>query len=279
LADEKDADNQILVDKQALAAKIGNIGLTSLQILREQNAERIKILDAVAELDKDRQDEINLRKLEQQATFQAQEQVLLDNRKLAGEDSFKTFADSFVIHAQRMKMTAAGLAKTMNNVLARGIGNAFTAVGAAFAKGESASDAFADAAQQMAASAASAVGDYYILDGIGRIAKSYGADATGYKMLGAGTALKVLGGALGASGGSSAASISGSGGGGTGTSDEFNDIGEPSFIDEEQDIETASARTVLNLNVEGSLVSEQELAGFLAEVQTDGFGKNGFQVV
>jgi hypothetical protein len=179
--------------------------------------------------------------------------------------------------ATRLAFEKAGqstvqLGKTIANLAVQGYGNAFKNIGIALKKGEGINKAFEESTRQAFANVASASGDYYILEGGARIAKSYGADATGYKMVGIGTALKVLGGYLGSDkggGGVSSGGGSSSGAGATGDS-----LQNTSAL-EVQDVERGEPQTNVEVVVQGSLVQQEELGTFLAETLSESFGKQG----
>ncbi|MCB1712061.1 MAG: hypothetical protein KDH96_06190 [Candidatus Riesia sp.] len=152
------------------------------------------------------------------------------------------------------------LGKSITDLAIRGFGAAARNIGAALASGKNANQAFVDSVKNTASEAASAFGDYYIKLGIARIAASYGTE--GYTTLAGGLALKAFSGALGVGGASS------SGGAGSVNSGGFT----APFQQDQQElasptaIERAKEQTQLNITIEGSLVRQDELGGYISEI-------------
>lgn len=189
------------------------------------------------------------------------------NRDIAGA-TFNALKD--------IRVSTVELGKNLTNLAVKGFGNAAKSIGAALASGQSANQAFVDSVKATASESAGAIGDYYILEGAGRIAKSYGADATGYKMLGIGGALKVLSGALGGGGSSASSSGGGSSSGGSIPSTSF----EPSSDTIEEGFATEAAvsqepQTIVNVTVEGNSFGNEEFTRQIVESIGDEGGKQG----
>lgn len=193
-------------------------------------------------------------------------------RQESAVNASQNIGDSFMLAARNSKISAVQLGKTLNDLAVKGFGNAMTKIGGALARGENANDAFVDSVKSTAAGAASAIGDYYILDGAGRVAKSYGADATGYKMIAVGSALKILGGF--ASGGGGGGDVAGAGSVGGGFAGQNQNIGDTGALDQ-QDIERQDPSTNVEIVVQGSLVQQEELGTFITETLNESFGKQG----
>jgi len=264
-----DTSDKELARKNMLAEKLKVIGLSQVEQLRQQEIDKQAILDESRERDVIGEEEYLERKLFLQQEYANKISSIEQKRAEESAGFLETIRLSNAKFSDNQKANLQSLAKNLNSLAIKGYGNAFKAIGAALANGENSQQAFADAAKSATADAASAVGDYYILDGVGRIAKSYGTDSTGYQLVAAGSAMKVLAGALGASGGQPSAS----GGGESGAGGSFSDDSRTSLG--EQDIEERQVGTTVNLTVEGSLVQQEELGAYIADITSESNQKNG----
>lgn len=174
-----------------------------------------------------------------------------------------------------MQMSMKQLGGTLANLAVRGYGQAAKAIGSALAKGEDASQAFADVAKETAAKAADAIADYYILNGVGRIASSYGTDATGYQMLAAGTALKMFAGAVGGTGADATATGGGGAGVGAGAGGGLEETQAAVATAEPQQEEQVVNQVV----VQGDVLDSEETGLRIFEIISEQSEKNGNVIV
>lgn len=267
-ANEINNDNKVINSKEQLAAKLGMIGLTRLQRLQQQQEQEQAIIAAAFETEQINEQEFNERRLESERLFLEQKQAILDESAMNAEATLSNVGAAWEALGRKTKNTAGQIASIANNVLARGIGNAFQKVGQALASNKSAMDAFAEGVKGIFADLASALGDYYIKVGIAEVAKTKG--AFGWDTIAAGAGLKVLSGVLGSGGGGGGTGSAGAGTGGTGPATAGTDVlsQEPELAQQQQE------QTVLNLNVQGSLVQQEELGQFIADTLSESGAKN-----
>jgi len=256
-------DEKVALSAQGLAEKLKNIGLTRIQQLESQRDAKLAILNQLLETEPQLEGEILSRIAVVQGTFATQEKALLDQRVLNAQASTQGIADAFKVLGKNTKITAGQIAKTTNNVLAAGIGNAFTSVGASIRNGGDALASFADAVEKTFGNLASSIGDFYIKDGIAKVAGGFPGGAA---EIAGGSALKLLGGLLG--GGSS-----GGGGGSTSSGASGANKANENLVTP-QAIERKTSSQV-NITVQGSLVQQEELGAFIQNTLNEVNQKNG----
>lgn len=158
--------------------------------------------------------------------------------------------------------------------LGQGAGQAFAAFGAAVVNGENALEAFTKSLFKSIGQQAVALGTRFILEGTAMLFSAnpkYQAQAPG--LIKSGAALAAFGGAIGAAtGGGGGSAPSGAGGEASGSDAAFNNTNEE--LASPEAIQQAEERTNLSINVEGSLVREQELNGFIADILEEGANRN-----
>lgn len=191
-----------------------------------------------------------------------------NNFMLGFEDAAYTFAAN-----AKSQFQDAGTAAFKG--LSAGVSSGMAAIGKALIKGENIFQAFAGAMLGALGQAAMQMGATYMLMGLARAFSSYGMDPTAQGLIGTGTALSVLGGALmavgdGISGGPSAPSaFSGAGGGsyvGGGFVPDGNDAAE---IEEKND-----QRVVVN--IQGDVLDSRDTGMRIIEIINEaGFGSGG----
>lgn len=169
-----------------------------------------------------------------------------------------------------------------SKTLAGGVATGMAAIGKALVKGQDIFAAFAGAMISAIGQACLQMGAAYLLMGIARVATSYGADATGWELIGVGAGMSVLGGALMAIGdgmsgsGSSAGSApstdtSGGGGGGSSGSSGSPISGDPSQ-------QAQSQKTAVQVNIQGSVFDSQETGLRIVELVNSAFNTQGATV-
>lgn len=264
---EDESAEKEVINKTQLAEKLKAIGVGRIAQLQQEQVDKQLVLDQGLETELLSEQEYLNRKLFLQQDYTAKIAAEEEKRAVTAAGFFETMRLESENFTNNEKSNQQQLAKSLKTLAVNGYGTAFKNIGAALASGENAQNAFADAAKNAVADAASAVGDYYILDGVGRIAKSYGADATGYQMLAAGTAMKVLSGALGAGSSTPSGSSSSESSSGTFTGDNETALSE-------QDVEERQTGTIINLEVGGSLVQQEELGAYISTVMSESNQKN-----
>jgi len=264
IADAQRKRDKILAFNRELQSQLGAIGLTSIQKLEAKQAKELEILNQSFEAKIITEQDYQSRLATLRFNFATAEEEMNDKRVLSAEATTEGISRAFKVLGKQTKITSGAIAKTVNNVLAKGIGNAFQNVGKSIATGENAMQAFADGIKNIFADLASALGDYYIKAGVAEFAASKG--ASGSETIAAGAALKLLSGVLGGGGGGGAGGATGASGGGA----SFSDTG----VYEPQEIEKQKESTI-NITVEGSLVQQEELGLFIQDTLNEVNEKNG----
>jgi hypothetical protein len=193
-------------------------------------------------------------------------------------NKLKTLADN---NAGSMLKTFSDIGKAAQATLGQGLANSFSAMGAAMAKGQNGFEAFGKAMIGVFGDIAVQAGSTFIGIGIGKAVASGGTDPTAYALIGAGSALAILGGALkayaGMSGGGpatgSAPSANGGGvaaGGGGGFAPV--ETQATTFNNEQERKDVGTAVTV---NVQGNVFDRRETGMHIADVINETFGSNG----
>lgn len=266
---EIDNNAQILAARKAALEALGSIGLTETQILQQKYTQDSEKLRLALENNELTRTEFENRRLVLDQMFADQRKVIEDQAVLNSTNSFENLGAAFEITAKKMQGTAGQLAAVLTNRLTAGFGNAFQAVGKAFASGEDAGQAFLDSAKATFGELASAAGDFYIKDGI---AKTVGGYPGGPALIAAGAGLKVLSGILGASGGPSSSVASGATGGGA--SEGFNAF-DNNAIESQQDVAENKPNQSIQLVVQGNVLDSEDSAKRLLDGLNAEFQKNG----
>ncbi len=184
------------------------------------------------------------------------------------ENTDKAFI-TFQNIAKGMEQTARRLGGILNQTLAMGISKSIQSVITSIGKGEDAFANFGKLVLGVVGDMAIKLGETLILSGIGiESLKALGgsaAIAAGAGLVAIGTIIKA---AAGSGGG---ATGGGSVGGGTGAL--ATDTGAGTF--EDDDVEERRVASTINIEVQGSLVQQEELGAFIAEVQNESREKNG----
>ena len=179
------------------------------------------------------------------------------------EDSIKQINEN-------VKKFSAEAGKQLRTGLAQGAGRAFAEFGRALVSGENALEAFTRSFLKAIGEQAVALGTRFILEGTA-YAFVPGYQGLAGPLIAAGAALAAFGGALGAVAGGGE---SGGGGGGavSGTDQAIantnEELASPDLVQEAED------RVNLNLSVEGSLVRESELNGYITNLLEEGSSRD-----
>jgi len=204
-------------------------------------------------------------------------------------DVFQLIADQFTEFPKAAKMTQEALAesnekfkkfakesgKAVRQDFAKAVGAGFKEIGRALITGENGLENFGKVLIKQIGQTAVTLGTNFILQGAAALFSLNPAErllAPG--LLAGGAALATFGGALGASaGGDSGGATSGGAGGGTTApgvglqvGETTEDLSEPEAIAEKQ--------TRVSINVEGSLVRQEELGSFISDVLSESNAKN-----
>lgn len=274
---EKEATQKIIDGRNAAAAdeaakaqksldNLGNLGLTKIQILQQQKDKALALLNEELMVKTQQEGEYLARKAVLEAQFS--EQIAAEEQKRIANN--QGFWDAMKNQAAKgiddQKKDLKELGQAIESTFKTGLGNAFEDAGRAMANHASEWDAFLAGVNQVVGEVASLVGDMFIKWGLGYIAT--GNYVMGAAVMAAGIGMKMLGGFAKQTSSNNTASSSSGGGGGGG--------GSPS-IDrgvENQELERQTT-SVINVNVEGSLVQQEELGSFLSKVQSESNEKNG----
>ena len=152
--------------------------------------------------------------------------------------------------------------KSLQQGFAQSAGNAFSAFGAALVKGENALEAFGKMLLKSIGEQAVTLGTKFILEGTAYLF-SPGLQALAPQLIASGAALAAFGGALGAvsgGGGATNGGVAGGGGVTTAPTDTTEVLAAP------EEARQAEERTVLNLNIEGSMIRESEASSWITNL-------------
>jgi len=263
----KDIADSEVRNRVDVLAKLKELGVQTNEAIIGNMFQRMESLGALREQNLIDEQTYQASKLQIAASTNQQLMALEEQRLANSSVNLENIGASFKLLAKQTRANSLDIAKTVNNVMAKGVGNAFTKVGQAMAKGESATQAFADAMKAVFGDIASAAGDLFIKWGIANLATP-ATFSMGMAQIAGGGALKILAGSLGASGGGGGESAGATGGGlSTGL--------DTTGIEEQQEAERTEPSTNVEVVVQGSLVQQEELGTFIAETLSDSFGKQG----
>lgn len=217
-----------------------------------------------------------------QQSYYAQEQALAEEnaRKIKEIEDNKNFLllNSYIPVMEGMKLAAQDFAnnaaqkfqelgKQAFATLGQGIGRAFQSYGAALKRGADASKAFEAAIGDTIAGVASQFGDLFIQTGLGKLALSYGSDPTGYALIAAGAALKLLVGASGAGGGASSSTDTGGGIAATPST--------ATEITPTQELQRQEPQTAVQVTIQGDVLDSDESGSRIVNLINTAFDKKG----
>lgn len=186
--------------------------------------------------------------------------------------STQGFVDGFVQGMQRISQSSKQMGAIVANTFKTGIGNAFTAMGAALVKGEDAFGAFGKAILSMLGNIAIQMGQFYIAAGI---AAMWLNPAQGIGMIAGGAALSLLGGVLQALGGGGAAAAASAGGASAGAANAAVASGQDVIFNPTQEEERARPETGVQVIVQGNILDRRETGLAIAEIINESFDTNG----
>jgi hypothetical protein len=152
--------------------------------------------------------------------------------------------------------------KTLQQGFAQSAGNAFSAFGAALVKGENALEAFGKMLLKSIGEQAVTLGTKFILEGTAYLF-SPGLQGLAPQLIASGAALAAFGGALGAASGGGGSTSGSAAGGATGAGA---NVTNTEVLAEPEAARQAEERTVLNLNIEGSMVRESEASSWITSL-------------
>lgn len=269
---------------QRLTAQKSAFAQQSILLEQQKNTAIAQVKQQFSDTNKFTQAERDMAVLATKQNYYMQEQALAqanadkiksieDNKNMSVSGGFIAAADGMKIAAQDFANNSVSkfqeLGKQSFASLGQGVGNAFNKFGSALKSGADAGKAFESAIGDTIAGVASQFGDLFIQTGIGKLALSYGTDATGYALIAAGAALKLLVGMSGA-GGSTAASASSDGGGGIAASPSTStDLTQP------QDLKRAEATTGVSVVIQGDVLDSDESGSRIVSLINAAFDKKG----
>lgn len=196
--------------------------------------------------------------------------------------SFNDMKNGVVSAAAEMVQTSSKLMQQLGATAIKSLGGGFAqamaAVGKAAVEGKDIFKAFAGAMISALGSALIQMGTGYIMLGLAREIASYGADPTGYELIGIGSGMAVLGGALEAVGGqtsgaSSTSSPSSSGGGGSSSS------GSSGPVAASSPAQNVQPKAQVTVNVQGSVFDTHETAMRIVDLVNQAVTGQGAQVL
>lgn len=252
----------------SLRERYAQFGLSQVQILQQQQASELEALRASFANKLILENEYLTLRDSLNRDFSEKLRVAREEEALSQQATFANTTRAFIIHAKNMKTTAGELAKTMLDLSVRGFGNAFRSIGASLAAGGNAMQAFVDSVKATFGELAGALGDYYIKQGVARLAAG---EPNGGTVLAAGAALKVLSGALGSS--STASGTAGAGGGISAGAGGFQNQETGQITDARA--ERSEPDTNLVVNIQGDILDGQETGNRIIDVLGNSFSKEG----
>lgn len=188
--------------------------------------------------------------------------------------SWEQFTTAFGAAANKIQITAAGLAKQLNQSIAVGAANAFTAFGAALAKGENAAIAFGRAILGVFADILIQLGTQLLTVGLGMSAVPVLFGAQGPAALALGAAMLTAGGALKALAGGGGASAGGGAPGG-GVAVGGTPVGPESRELTALPDELEGEGTSIQVTVQGNVLDRRETGLYIAETLQEYFDSSG----
>ena len=265
---EKELADKVLFTRDQLLSQLKAIGLTENQIFQQQQDQKFEILRQSLETGLITQEEFNARALQLREQFNERQDEQDRQRALNAEASLSNIGNAWANLAKDTKIRAGEIARIANTVLVNGLGRTFQSIGAAIASGQSALQAFADGVKGIFSDLASSLGDYYIKQGIARLAAG---EPGGSAVLSAGIGLKVLSGLLGASGSGASASGASAGGSPSAQTDTATDTG----ITDDPDEEEIQEQRNIQLVVQGDIFNTEETGRNIIDLLNDNFDNTG----
>lgn len=207
------------------------------------------------------------------------EQIAFNNMS-AYDMMATTISSSFSMAGQKLQefATKAGanfqfVRKQAADALANGTTQAFSKFGQALGRGEDAGKAFLASVADTISQVAVQFGNFFIQTGIGKVALSYGTDATGYAMIAAGIALNALAGSLGGGGGGGSGSGSSESAGASSPTQETT-----TPVDVVNDVQRQEPQTTVALTIQGDVLDSEESGLRIVEILNSAFDKQGIVI-
>jgi TP901 family phage tail tape measure protein len=260
-------NSKILADNKSLEDAIRFLGIDKEAALQIRYEQENALLISAKEKELLTLEEFNERRLFLEQQLNEKLTAIRDQRTLDSAASFESISEAFKVLGKDISATSGAIAKTAQSVLAGGIGKASSQIGANLRAGKGAFDDFGLAVEGIFGDLASSIGDFYIKDGIAKLAGGYPGGAA---EISAGLGLKVLGGFLG---GSSSGSSDSSSSGGAASSDFGSGVNSDAL--EEQNIVQAEAQDNIQLVVQGSIFNTSETAKDLTKLLNENFESTG----
>lgn len=175
----------------------------------------------------------------------------------------------------RVQMSAASIAKTMNTFIVQGMSTSFAAFGEALVKGGNAFEAFGKSVLKAIGSLLIQFGSMLIAVGVGLSTVPFLFGLQGPAAIAAGVAATVLGGAITAlSGGGASQTPQATAGGGV-AADTGSGLAPSSGLTALSSEDTQKKGTAVTVNVHGNILDRRETGLEIAEIINEAFGSNG----
>ena len=181
--------------------------------------------------------------------------------------SFSALTKSIQTQAKLIKVTNKTIATSFIKGLAGGIGKAFGNIGTSLASGENLFKAFGDSVLGIFGNLLSDMGQGFILQGTARILAG---DPGGGALIGAGAAMQIFGGFIGAKSGGAA----GASGGGASVTTGGGVAAAPSDVVVAQE-EVAGPSTQIAINIQGDVLDSDETSLRIVDFINNAFDKEG----
>lgn len=285
-----EAERQKQSQEEALAG-LGNIGLTKTQLLEEQLAKELSLIQIAEETKAITEDEANARRVQrlqeingQLTAIQEQEDAKRQasakariEQELAAEQTLGQVLGNvgkrFQLLGKQFKITSKDIAKALVQGVGQAAGSAFASLGKAIATGENALEAFGKALLAAFGQSLVSLGTGFILQGVAQSLAGFG---SGAPLIAAGAALATFGGVLsGIAGGGGGATATG-GGVASGSGGDFSGGTESSVVEQEEEREEPS--TQVSVTIQGDVLDSEESGTRIVGILNDAFEKDGVVV-
>ena len=177
----------------------------------------------------------------------------------------------------KVAITAAQIAQSLNQSIGNGAAGAFAAFGGALAKGENAFEAFGKSLLKSLGQLLVQFGTMMIMIGLNLSTVPFLFGLQGPAAIAAGTAAVILGGALQALGGSGGGAAAPSAAGGGVANDGSGGVAIPVASTSTQlaDVEEKKPGTTIHLNIQGNVLDRRATGLEIVDILNENFGSNG----
>lgn len=188
--------------------------------------------------------------------------------------SLKNVVDEMKLTENQIAVSAASIAKHINQSLVTGISNAFVQFGKALSTGKNAFEEFGKAVLSAMGQMLIFFGQMLIVIGLGLSTVPFLFGLQGPAAVAAGIVATILGGVLmGMGGGGDTGGAAGAGGGGGGGG-----VGTSPTVTEAPELPEMKPQTSVTVNVQGNILDRRQTGLEIAEVINETFGTNGIVI-